>query len=90
MVASRGGTPDHPAWYLNLAADPEVTIQVGPDEMAARAETLEGDARSVAWDRMATIWPAYDDYQAKTDRVIPVVRLEPLVSPPEPVPSSVL
>lgn len=80
MVASRGGTPEHPAWYLNLEADPEVTIQVGPDVMAARASTITGDARSAAWELMAAIWPAYDDYQAKTERTIPVVRLVPSVS----------
>lgn len=78
VVASKGGTPEHPAWYLNLRDWPEVTIQVGPDVMTARASTIEGDHRAEVWDQMAQIWPDYEKYQAKTDRTIPLVRLEPL------------
>jgi len=76
VVASRGGTPEHPAWYLNLSAEPEVTIQVGSDVMRAYATTIDGDHWSDVWGQMAQIWPAYDDYQAKTSRQIPLVRLE--------------
>jgi deazaflavin-dependent oxidoreductase (nitroreductase family) len=77
VVASKGGTPDHPGWYHNLVARPEVTIQVGPDEMPARARTTEGDEREALWTQMTAIWPDYDNYQAKTSRQIPIVVLEP-------------
>lgn len=76
VVASKGGTPEHPAWYLNLGAEPEVTIQVGSDVMRAHATTIDGDHRDDVWGQMAQIWPAYDEYQAKTSRQIPLVRLE--------------
>jgi deazaflavin-dependent oxidoreductase (nitroreductase family) len=78
VVGSKGGSPRHPAWYLNLRADPEVTIQVGADVMPARARVAEGEERERLWRMMAGIWPAFDDYQAKTGRRIPVVVLEPL------------
>jgi len=77
VVGSVGGKPDHPGWYYNLTAQPEVTIQVGPDELPARARTAEGDEREALWARMTAIWPAYDEYQAKTSRRIPIVVLEP-------------
>jgi deazaflavin-dependent oxidoreductase (nitroreductase family) len=76
VVASKGGAPHHPAWYLNLASDPEVEVQVKDDVFTARARTAEGDERERLWKLMAGIWPAYDEYQRKTDRVIPVVVLE--------------
>jgi deazaflavin-dependent oxidoreductase (nitroreductase family) len=77
IVASYGGAPHHPDWYLNLAAEPEVAIQVGAERMRARARTAEGEERRRLWELMAGIWPAYEDYQAKTSRTIPVVVLEP-------------
>ena len=55
----------NPGWYLNLTAEPEVTIQVLADEMPARARTAEGDERERLWGEMAGIWPAYDEYQAQ-------------------------
>ena len=76
IVASKGGAPAHPAWYLNLAADPTVEVQVGADRYAGRARTAEGDERSELWNLMSGIWPDYDDYQSKTDRKIPVVVIE--------------
>ena len=77
IVASRGGTPDHPAWFLNLEADPDVEVQVKADVFAAVARTVEsGEERDRLWRKMAEMWPAYDDYQAKTDRQIPIVVLE--------------
>jgi deazaflavin-dependent oxidoreductase (nitroreductase family) len=76
VVASKGGAPHHPAWYLNLTADPEVEVQVKDDRFRARARTAEGAERERLWKLMAEIWPAYDQYQTKTDRVIPVVVLE--------------
>jgi deazaflavin-dependent oxidoreductase (nitroreductase family) len=76
VVASKGGAPQHPAWYLNLAADPEVELQVGDEVFPARARTAAGDERTRLWQLLAGIWPAYDEYATKTDREIPVVVLE--------------
>lgn len=76
IVASKGGAPSHPAWYRNLEADPDVEVQVGADRYAGRARVAEGDERAELWQLMAGIWPDYDDYQAKTDRQIPVVVIE--------------
>jgi deazaflavin-dependent oxidoreductase (nitroreductase family) len=77
VVGSYGGSRQHPDWYFNLTAEPEVTIQVGPDVMPARAATAEGDERERLWGLMTGIWPAYEEYQARTERRIPVVTLEP-------------
>jgi deazaflavin-dependent oxidoreductase (nitroreductase family) len=76
IVASQGGTPKHPDWYLNLAAQPEVGVQVKADTFRARARTAEGEERDRLWKQMNGIWPHYDEYQTKTERVIPVVVLE--------------
>ncbi len=76
VVASRGGSPTHPGWFHNLVAEPDVTIQVMADEMPARARVAEGEERTRLWGLMAAIWPAYDEYQARTERQIPVVVLE--------------
>ncbi|HYS39584.1 MAG TPA: nitroreductase family deazaflavin-dependent oxidoreductase [Pseudonocardiaceae bacterium] len=76
IVASRGGAPTHPAWYLNLAANPDVRIQVKDQEFAGRARVADGDERAKLWSLMAEVWPDYDSYQTKTDRQIPVVVLE--------------
>jgi deazaflavin-dependent oxidoreductase (nitroreductase family) len=78
VVASYGGSPEHPDWYFNLSDDPEVEIQVGDRVMPARAATAEGEDRERLWSQMTGIWPDYDKYQARTRRVIPVVTLEPL------------
>jgi deazaflavin-dependent oxidoreductase (nitroreductase family) len=76
VVASKGGAKHHPDWYLNLRAEPDVHVQVKADRFRARARTAEGEERARLWERMAEIWPAYDDYRQKTDREIPVVVLE--------------
>jgi len=76
VVASQGGAPGHPSWYLNLLEHPEVTVQVKGDRFAARARTAGSEEKPELWQRMASIWPAYNDYQGKTDRDIPVVVLE--------------
>jgi deazaflavin-dependent oxidoreductase (nitroreductase family) len=76
LVASQGGTPGHPDWYLNLAANPEVGLQVKADRFRARARTAEGDERERLWKAMNEIWPHYDEYQTKTTRQIPVVVLD--------------
>jgi len=75
IVASRGGAPDHPGWYKNLVAQPAVKLQVAAEKFAARASTAKGAERTRLWQAMTRIWPAYDDYQKKTSREIPVVVL---------------
>ena len=75
VIASKGGAPDHPAWYMNLEADPDATIEVEADAVPVVASTAEGEERERLWAAMTGVWPAYDDYQAKTDREIPVVVL---------------
>jgi deazaflavin-dependent oxidoreductase (nitroreductase family) len=76
VVASKGGSPEPPAWYLNLQADPDVQVQVKGDRFAARARTAQPDEKPELWQTMTAVWPAYDEYQTKTDREIPVVVLE--------------
>ncbi len=76
VVASKGGSPDHPDWYKNLEANPEALIQVKGEQIPVRARTATGDERARLWGWMAEAWPAYRDYQAKTAREIPVVVLE--------------
>ena len=76
VVASKGGAEEHPAWYLNLSAEPEVTVQVRGDRFQARARTAVPDEKPELWRLMTDRWPAYDEYQHKTARDIPVVVLE--------------
>jgi deazaflavin-dependent oxidoreductase (nitroreductase family) len=78
IVASKGGHPEHPAWYLNLSNNPEVHVQVEDKKFPARARTAEGEERARLWKIMTGIWPAYDEYQTKTDREIPIVVLTPV------------
>ncbi|MGI5202263.1 nitroreductase family deazaflavin-dependent oxidoreductase [Spirillospora sp. CA-108201] len=76
VVASKGGADDPPLWYLNLQDNPEVKVQVKGDKFVARARTARPDEKPGLWRKMAATWPAYDEYQEKTDRDIPVVVLE--------------
>lgn len=76
VVASQGGAPEHPAWYLNLLAEPAVQVQVGAERFTARARTATPEEKPRMWRAMTAIWPPYDEYQTKTDREIPVVVLE--------------
>ena len=76
VVASKGGADQPPAWYLNLEADPEVEVQVKGDRFRARARSANADEKPDMWRTMTAIWPDYDDYQARTERDIPVVVLE--------------
>ncbi|MDB6089857.1 MAG: nitroreductase [Gammaproteobacteria bacterium] len=76
VVASKGGAPAHPAWYLNLEANPEVQVQVKADKFTARAHTATGAERATLWPKMVEIYAPYADYQKKTDRQIPVVVLQ--------------
>jgi deazaflavin-dependent oxidoreductase (nitroreductase family) len=78
VVASRGGAPRHPAWYLNLDASPEVEIQVKANKIRAHARTATPDEKPELWSIMTKEWPDYDRYQERTDREIPVVVLEPV------------
>jgi len=77
VVASKGGAPTHPAWYLNLQANPEVRVQVKAEKFAARAYTADREERAVLWPMMVEIYGPYAQYQTKTDRQIPVVVLKP-------------
>jgi deazaflavin-dependent oxidoreductase (nitroreductase family) len=76
VVASKGGSARHPAWYLNLVDHPKVEVQVKDERFDAVARTAEGDERSRLWRLMTGIWPDYDVYQERTARQIPVVVLE--------------
>jgi deazaflavin-dependent oxidoreductase (nitroreductase family) len=76
IVASKGGAPEHPGWYANLAKTPEVELQVRDDVFPAHARVADGEERERLWKLAAQQWPAYDDYAKKTDREIPVVVLE--------------
>ncbi|WP_329458963.1 nitroreductase family deazaflavin-dependent oxidoreductase [Streptomyces sp. NBC_01497] len=75
VVASKGGADEHPLWYLNLVAEPDVRVQVGPERFAARAETLSTGQKARVWPGLLDVYAPYADYQAKTERDIPVVRL---------------
>jgi len=77
VFASKGGAPNHPDWYHNLAANPDVTIEVGTETLAKRARIATGDERERLWTRQKQLMPGFADYQAKTARQIPVVVLEP-------------
>ena len=70
-----GGSPKHPTWYLNVAANPDVWVRDGADLFEATATTLEGEARDLAWNHFKESWSVFAGYEKKTDRVIPVVRL---------------
>lgn len=73
LVASKGGMPNHPAWYHNLVADPSaLMIQDGPEPHAFMAREVTGDEKAEWWARAAAAYPPYDEYQAATDRVIPL------------------
>jgi deazaflavin-dependent oxidoreductase (nitroreductase family) len=77
VVASKGGSDEPPAWYRNLEDDPSVELQVKDDRFAATARTANAEEKPELWRTMTAVWPAYDEYQEKTDREIPVVVLEP-------------
>jgi deazaflavin-dependent oxidoreductase (nitroreductase family) len=76
VVASKGGAPDHPGWFKNLEADPQATIEVRGETIPVRARVAEGEERERLWSVMTEVWPAYDEYQGKTERQIPIVVLE--------------
>jgi len=76
VVASRGGAPDHPQWYKNLVAQPEVEVQILGDRFRARTHTATQEEKPPLWQIMAAIWPSYVEYQTRTTRDIPVVIIE--------------
>ena len=77
VVASMGGAPKHPVWYLNLVVDPRVSLQDGPELKDYLARVTMGAEKADWWAKATAVWPDYDNYQASTDREIPLVILEP-------------
>ena len=82
-VASQGGAPDHPQWFANLQADPRITLQDGTRSWPAVARELTGAEREAWWERCVAAYPPYADYQKRTERLIPVLVLEPADVTPE-------
>ena len=77
-IASKGGAPEHPAWYENLRTSPHVEVQDGPRKQDMTARELEGEERRQWWERAVAAFPSYADYQRSTERQIPVFLLEPM------------
>src|SRR5688572_3362385 len=75
IIASKGGAPTHPAWYLNLIANPDATVEVGDREVRVRAEEVHGEDKARLWQKMVEMYPTYDDYQTKAEREIPLLVL---------------
>ena len=79
VIASKGGAPEHPGWYRNLMAKPEVELQVAAKRLRAKARTATGAERARLWTQMAALFPPYDTYKQKAgSREIPVVVLDPV------------
>ena len=78
VVASKGGAPTHPAWFLNLEAEPQARIQVINEKMSVKARVATGEERQKLWKMMVEFYAPYEDYQALTEREIPVVVLNPV------------
>jgi deazaflavin-dependent oxidoreductase (nitroreductase family) len=76
IVGSVGGAEKHANWYLNLTANPEIEVQVKGDKFKAIARTATAEEKPALWKTMTAVWPAYDDYQKRTEREIPVVVIE--------------
>ena len=77
IVASKGGMAKSPLWYGNLVANPACTVEIGREKRSMRARTASAAEKQALWPRLVAIYPDYDDYQARTERDIPVVILEP-------------
>ncbi len=75
VVASNGGAPKSPVWWLNLETNPEAAVEVGGKKLRVRAEEAEGEEKRRLWRRLVAMYPSYEDYQRRTDREIPVVVL---------------
>jgi len=76
VVASNSGSPSHPSWYLNLRSNPAVTIQLGRRRLSVQARTVSPDERALLWPKVVKLFSAYETYQGRTKRQIPVVMLE--------------
>lgn len=87
VVAAQGGAPDHPAWYFNLLADPYVTLQDGDRRRRYVARVAEGEERAAWWAKAAAEYPDVTVYEARTDRTIPVVVLDPIADDGSQVPA---
>lgn len=83
VIGSKGGNPDDPIWYRNLQSNPQCDIRVGAHRTRARARVLDGQEREVVWTEIVRQYPVYVKYQARTDRQIPVIVLEPIRSEPD-------
>jgi deazaflavin-dependent oxidoreductase (nitroreductase family) len=77
IVASKGGSPRHPAWFHNLRANPDTTVQVGPRRIPVRASVATAKERSRLWPKVTNLYHGYDQYQRRTSRQIPLVILKP-------------
>lgn len=75
IIASNGGSDQHPNWYRNLLDNPEVQVQAGSDKFTATAHVAEGEEKERLWSQMTVIMPGFNDYQAGTERTIPLVVL---------------
>jgi deazaflavin-dependent oxidoreductase (nitroreductase family) len=75
VVASDGGSPKHPAWWLNLRANPEATVEVGGRELRVRAEEAAPEEKGRLWPKLVAMYAGFEDYQRKTERELPVVVL---------------
>jgi deazaflavin-dependent oxidoreductase (nitroreductase family) len=73
LVASKGGMPEHPGWYHNVKAEPHVLLQDGPEPHEYVTRQVEGDEKAIWWERAVAAYPPYEEYQEKTDRIIPVL-----------------
>jgi deazaflavin-dependent oxidoreductase (nitroreductase family) len=78
IIASKGGSPVHPVWYLNLVADPNAEVQVKGDIIPVVARTAQSPEREAIWAECVKNWPNYNVYQSRTERLIPVVVLDPV------------
>jgi deazaflavin-dependent oxidoreductase (nitroreductase family) len=78
VIASKGGAPTHPAWYLNLKANPDATVEVGDREVRVRPEEVDSEEKVRLWQKMIEMYPTYDDFQTKTKREIPLLVLRPV------------
>ncbi|HYZ05108.1 MAG TPA: nitroreductase family deazaflavin-dependent oxidoreductase [Rubrobacter sp.] len=78
IIASKGGAATHPAWYLNLRANPDATVEIGDREVQVEAGVADPEEKARLWQKMVEMYPTYDDYQRKTEREIPLLVLRPV------------
>jgi deazaflavin-dependent oxidoreductase (nitroreductase family) len=78
LVASNAGDDRHPAWWLNLQADPKAQVQIGGDKKRVEARKATADEKTRIWPNVTAIYPGYDEYQTRTSREIPLVLLRPV------------